>query len=70
MAARENISKLLQELRGYAEVTNRRALTGASHSLWAPVRPPVVHAFLPRRKVFVSAPEIQLESRPVPIQYR
>jgi len=70
MATRDNVSRLLQELRGFAEVTNRRPLAGVSHALWSPARPPLAPPLLPRRKLFISAPEPGTHARTVPIHFR
>jgi hypothetical protein len=50
MAGRANVTKLLQELRGFAEVTNRRPVFGTA---WAPIPPHVFHLVVLRRTLFV-----------------
>jgi hypothetical protein len=68
MAHHENVSKLLQELRGYAEITNRRVPAGRGGALWAPVRPAVLQPFFVRRKVTVNGPDTPIQAEPVPIK--
>jgi hypothetical protein len=69
MARETKVDKLLSEIRGYAEVTNRRPLAGVACSLWTPVRPPVFRAFLVRRKLQVTATDEAAVEEPVLIKH-
>ncbi len=54
MANRANIMKLLQEIRSFAELTNRRPHPRPLGLLVMQMRPPVVRPALPRRKLDVT----------------
>jgi hypothetical protein len=67
MANRAKILKLLQEIRGFAEITNRRPVCGAAHALWMPSRPSIIKAVTPQRRLDVQSGEVACE--PVEIRF-
>lgn len=69
MASRPNHYKLLQQLRGFAEVTNRRPPPHATSGLWASTRPPILHPVRFRLRLVVSATETDSTPRPVKITF-
>jgi len=71
MAAKIKMLKLLQEIRGFADVTNRRPQPRSPGLVATQMRSHVIQATLPRRKLSVSTdkrdhPDI---SRPVKINH-
>lgn len=69
MAREAKIGKLLEQLRGYAEVTNRRVPTGTACALWKPLRPSVLQAFTLRRRIDVFGPSTPYCPEPVFIKH-
>lgn len=68
MATKLRMLKLLQELRGFAEIVNRRP-PPRSAALWlAQVRPHVVQAVLPRRSLRVTMVELSSTDIPHPVK--
>ncbi len=67
MASRAQVLKLLQEIRGFAEITNRRVASGTTNELWVPGRPKVIKAAAPQRRLEIDVNEGTCE--PVKIQY-
>jgi hypothetical protein len=55
MAAKIKMLKLLQEIRGFADVTNRRPQPRSPGLLVTQMRSHVIQATLPRRRLSVSA---------------
>lgn len=68
MASRPNHYKLLQQLRGFAMVTNRRPPPNGISALWSNARPPILQAPRPKHKLFVSAADSPAP-RPVKITF-
>ena len=71
MAAKIKMLKLLQEIRGFADVTNRRPQPRSPGLVLTQMRSHVIQATLPRRRLSVSTdkrdcPDI---SRPVKINH-
>jgi hypothetical protein len=71
MAAKIKMLKLLQEIRGFADLTNRRPQPRAPGLVLTQMRSHVIQATLPRRRLSVSTdkrdcPDI---SRPVKINH-
>jgi hypothetical protein len=71
MATRMNMMKLLQEIRGLAQVTNPRPLPRAAAALSLQIRPPVPHHRALRRKhiIHISMEEPPDIPYPVKIKY-
>ena len=57
MAAKIRMLKLLQEIRGFAEIANRRPPPRSPALLLAQMRPHVIQAVLPRRRLSVTMVE-------------
>lgn len=64
MAAKVRMLKLLQEMRGYAEVANRLPPPRSAGPLLAEMRPPIIQAALPRRRLSVAMVERDAASIP------
>jgi hypothetical protein len=64
MAAKVRMLKLLQELRGFAEIANRQPPPRSPALLLAQMRPPVIHATLPRRRLSITM--VQPDSSDIP----
>ena len=54
MAAKVRMLKLLQEIRGFAEIVNRQPPPRSTGLLLAQMRPHVIQAVLPRRNLKVT----------------
>ena len=54
MAAKMRMLKLLQEIRGFAEVTNRRPQSRIPGVVLTQLRSSSVHAALPRRRLSIT----------------
>ena len=71
MAAKVRVSKLLQEIRGFAAIAYRRPPPRSAALLLAQMRPTVIQAVLPRRRLSVTT--VQHDGfdipRPVKISY-
>ncbi len=57
MAAKVRMLKLLQEIRGFAEITNRCPPPRSTGLLLAQMRPHVIQAVIPRRNLRVTMVE-------------
>ena len=54
MAAKIRMLKLLHEIRGYAAISNRRPKPRSHGLVLSQMRPPVIQAVLPRRKLNIT----------------
>ena len=68
MAAKVRMFKLLQEIRGFAEIVNRCPPPRSTGLLLAQMRPQVIHAVLPRRSLRVTMVEQDHASIPHPVK--
>jgi hypothetical protein len=68
MAAKIKMLKLLQEMRGFANVTNRRPKSRPSELVLAQMRPPVIQAALPRRRLNVAMGKDDCSNLPHPVR--
>jgi hypothetical protein len=61
--------KLMQEIRAFAEVTNRQPALSARSAAWTMNRPPILHAIPPRirRSIAISVAEPNDVPSPVKI---
>ena len=64
MAAKIRMSKLLQEIRGFAEIVNRCPPPRSTALLLTQMRPRVIHTAMPRRSLSVTM--IEPDSRDIP----
>jgi len=60
--------KLLQEIRGFADVTNRRPKARSAGPVLTQMRPPVIQAVLPRRKLSVAMGKEESTNLPHPVR--
>ncbi len=60
--------KLLQEAPGFAEITNRRPKPRSPEQLLTQMRPPVIQAVLPRRKLSVTTDKGGRADMPHPVK--
>ena len=60
--------KLLQEIRGFADVTNRRPRARSAGPALTQMRPPVIQAVLPRRKLSVAMGKEESAYLPHPVR--
>jgi len=68
MAAKIKMLKLLQEMRGFANITNRRPKSRPSELVLAQMRPPVIQAAQPRRKLSVAMETEGCSNMPHPVR--
>ena len=68
MAAKLKMLKLLQETPGFAEVTNRRPKPQSAAQAMTQMRPPVIQAVLPRRRLKVTADGEEHSDLPHPVK--
>jgi len=68
MAAKIKMLKLLQETPGFAEVTNRRPKPQSAAQVMTQMRPTVIQAVLPRRKLSVASDNDDLSELPRPVK--
>jgi hypothetical protein len=68
MAAKVKISKLLQEIRGFAEITNRRPQPKPPGFFLMQLRSHLVHTTLPRPKRSISINIQNLPDIPHPVK--
>jgi len=68
MAAKVRIMKLLQEIRGLADVTNRRPPTRPSGLFLIQLRSHLAHTSQPRRKLIVCTDAQDLPDVPQPVK--
>jgi hypothetical protein len=70
MATRMNMMKLLQEIRGMAEVTNRRPLSRTTTALALQIRPPALRNKTKQRRIIrISMQDPPDIPHPVKIQH-
>ena len=68
MAAKIRMSKLLQEIRGFAEIVNRCPPPRATGLLLTQMRPRVIHTAMPRRSLSVTMIETDSPDIPHPVK--
>jgi len=68
MAAKVRMLKLLHEIRGFAEIVNRRPPPRSPAVLLAQMRPTVIQAVLPRRSLIVTMVEADSFNIPHPVK--
>ena len=68
MAAKVRMFKLLQEIRGFAEIVNRRPPPRSPGLLVAQMRPQVIQAVLPRRSLSVTMVQPDNSDIPHPVK--
>jgi hypothetical protein len=68
MAARIKMFKLLQEMHGFAAISNRRPKPRSPGLVLAQMRPTVIQAVLPRRKLSVATDKSGRSNLPHPVK--
>ncbi len=68
MAAKLKMLKLLQEIPGFAEVTNRRPKPQSAAQAMTQMRPPIIQAVLPRRRLNVTGDSEEHSELPHPVK--
>ena len=68
MAAKVKILKLLQEIRGFAEITNRRPQPRSPGFFMMQLRSHLAHTTLPRRKRSIAIDSQNLPDIPHPVK--
>ena len=68
MAAKIRMLKLLQEIRGFAEIVNRCPPPRSTGLLLAQMRPHVIQAVMPRRSLRVTLTERDRADIPHPVK--
>ncbi len=68
MATKVRMLKLLQELRGFAAIANRQPQPRSPALLLAQMRPPVIQAVLPRRRLSITMVQPDNSDIPHPVK--